>query len=557
MRSTLLRSVATAAAIALATAGCGFVGGQSLSSSDEVVAALRALADSSLRARVTAEVTVDEGEIRDAVQRDERLLSLMDDEPADGATTDDLLAELEQLRTELAQHALLLERGDDRSVRLAVESQGTVWADVRARGAGEDAITDDGLAASYPAELQLHVDWEQLDGMLEDSSVVDDITAAGATLRAVAPDLAAGVPAMQPILDVVLGFLDGDDVGFTGEIDTAAWKDALGPVLGPLGLDGSLTAGTAPVGELPDLDAYIGTALTFDGFRSDGGRTLVDVTVHVRELAAQLARDAEAMSDGSAPSAASAAATEKLAELEASLDELPEELTDVATLAFDGDGVLEQLRVDLFAIAVQAGAAAEPDDAELQALAGAADVFEDTGAFIVVDVTEVGGVDTVLGAPTTTATWDDVLGALQGAAGMLGPMFGAMTQGMPDTPPAVGTTPLSVTGLGVRDCFDDAAVDGSVEGDAPRVLPCAVPHDNEVFAVVPFAGEDRATAAAAAYDACLDAFESAVGSDYLESELFFAVLEPSETELADGVDDAVCYAFGPSPRTGSITGSGV
>ena len=82
----------------------------------------------------------------------------------------------------------------------------------------------------------------------------------------------------------------------------------------------------------------------------------------------------------------------------------------------------------------------------------------------------------------------------------------------------VGAGSLDAFALRVGDCFDDSAF--SAMGEAEEVMslpgvPCAEPHDNEVYAVFDvemsaFPSEDELSVIA--FDRCYDRFESFVGS---------------------------------------------
>ena len=113
----------------------------------------------------------------------------------------------------------------------------------------------------------------------------------------------------------------------------------------------------------------------------------------------------------------------------------------------------------------------------------------------------------------------------------------------------------------VGDCFDDVLGAASEISEVPGV-PCADPHDNEVYAVfdvtdATWPGDDLITALAD--QGCFERFEAAIGATYEESVLVFTTLTPSETSW-NQVDDreVVCIAYHMELEklTGSVLGSG-
>jgi hypothetical protein len=113
----------------------------------------------------------------------------------------------------------------------------------------------------------------------------------------------------------------------------------------------------------------------------------------------------------------------------------------------------------------------------------------------------------------------------------------------------------------VGDCFDDGTAFGdesSSIGSVPGV-PCAKPHDNEVYAVFDidapsFPGDAMAEMA---HDACLARFEAFVGKDYGSSSLDIATLYPSRESWNGQRDrEVVCavYDVELAKLTGSVKG---
>jgi len=100
------------------------------------------------------------------------------------------------------------------------------------------------------------------------------------------------------------------------------------------------------------------------------------------------------------------------------------------------------------------------------------------------------------------------------------------------------------------DCFDNTGALGSDEGGEVSSLPgvpCAEPHDNEVYAVFDvsfgeFPGDDQM--ADAAFEQCLDRFPGFVGIDYESSTLDITALYPSSQSWSMQDDrEVVCAVY--------------
>ena len=117
------------------------------------------------------------------------------------------------------------------------------------------------------------------------------------------------------------------------------------------------------------------------------------------------------------------------------------------------------------------------------------------------------------------------------------------------------------------DCFDDpdSLVSGeSLELDEVLAVPCAEPHDNEVFAVfdlpdgesAPYPGDDVVYPLALAE--CVEHFHRYVGVAYRDSVLAVDPFTPTARSWTDRDDrEIVCFLYSPDfrPLTGSKRGS--
>lgn len=118
----------------------------------------------------------------------------------------------------------------------------------------------------------------------------------------------------------------------------------------------------------------------------------------------------------------------------------------------------------------------------------------------------------------------------------------------------------------VGDCFDDSdsmSSDEEFEVSGVRGVPCAEPHDNEVFAVFDLefneypAGEEMADTA---FEGCLQRFEQYVGLDYMSSSLDIYPLYPTQqswNQLNDREVACVLFDMELAKLEGSMKGSGL
>lgn len=119
---------------------------------------------------------------------------------------------------------------------------------------------------------------------------------------------------------------------------------------------------------------------------------------------------------------------------------------------------------------------------------------------------------------------------------------------------------ISVFDLQEGDCFEDSE-DGATQVATVRAVPCAEPHDNEIYLAFDLPDGDfpGVTAIdAEAKDRCLAAFESFVAVDHDESELNFFPVTPTPDSWEAGDRTVYCALFANdlSKVSGSMRGSG-
>jgi hypothetical protein len=117
--------------------------------------------------------------------------------------------------------------------------------------------------------------------------------------------------------------------------------------------------------------------------------------------------------------------------------------------------------------------------------------------------------------------------------------------------------------LGVGDCFDDT-IDANGEyvyTGVPLIVPCAEPHDNEVFEVFQLAegaypGSDALGEQGEAL--CVGAFTDFVGVDWSVSPLDYLWIWPEEDEWDAGGHEIICSVYLPDHKIrGTMEGSGM
>lgn len=109
------------------------------------------------------------------------------------------------------------------------------------------------------------------------------------------------------------------------------------------------------------------------------------------------------------------------------------------------------------------------------------------------------------------------------------------------------------------DCFDNTPSLASGDGGEVSMLPgvpCAEPHDNEVYAI--FAVDYEAfpgdvPMAELAFDQCLAHFRDFVGLEYESSVLDIAALYPSAASWSENDREVVCAVY--DMNGGKLTGS--
>jgi len=110
--------------------------------------------------------------------------------------------------------------------------------------------------------------------------------------------------------------------------------------------------------------------------------------------------------------------------------------------------------------------------------------------------------------------------------------------------------------VSVGDCFNDGA-DELTEGvSAVAAVPCAEPHDNEIYYLFDIAGDEFPTDVDVQADqGCYDQFATFVGHDYETSALDFFPIYPAAETWETGDREVICSVFDSVQTTGTLAGA--
>lgn len=294
-----------------------------------------------------------------ALDRDEAVAALQHvedatDEPLLPEAEDDLLDEIdrwEELARDVSTRGAL---ADDGSWQIALEHGGDTWLDLRF-GLGEVL---DAQTMTPEATILAQVGWDTLFRMVDDTfdesadqwDVRDEMRRTADT----------GPDAGTPFADVLHAWADGDWGGLAGTIDLAEFGLAAGD------LDDQAQQFREDVAGVADRDTMLelaDEALTVRGYEQQDGLTVATVDVHPRDAAF-------AIYDLFDDAAMLAHAREET---------LPETVEAVATVSFDDQGRLVEVRTDVLALS-EAALDAEAD--RYERIADGEITAEDDGGWV-------------------------------------------------------------------------------------------------------------------------------------------------------------------------------
>jgi hypothetical protein len=150
---------------------------------------------------------------------------------------------------------------------------------------------------------------------------------------------------------------------------------------------------------------------------------------------------------------------------------------------------------------------------------------------------------------------------IKGAVAIVAAAIGISTAAQRDSAGTI-TSAGAVDAFAVRvgDCFDDGAFASTEVSELPGV-PCAQPHDNEIYATFDLTGDKwlgDERVEELAFQGCFDRFASVIGKSYEESIYDYTTIYPSEgswTRVDDREVICVGYHMEYEKLTGSIIGS--
>jgi len=132
---------------------------------------------------------------------------------------------------------------------------------------------------------------------------------------------------------------------------------------------------------------------------------------------------------------------------------------------------------------------------------------------------------------------------------------------------AAGCSANSVLDLKVGDCLNQSDLEGDTgdsgadEVSSVEAVECSEEHDAEIFAEHEFSGDDYPGLTAVqeeSQEVCTEKFEEFIGVPYLESELYFTMLYPSQQSWDDADDrTTLCIVLSEEPMTGSLEGAAI
>jgi hypothetical protein len=172
-----------------------------------------------------------------------------------------------------------------------------------------------------------------------------------------------------------------------------------------------------------------------------------------------------------------------------------------------------------------------------------------------------------MSTPRTTARFVvTAAAALLGVAALSGcsvleNVFPAQAQRDDETQEIAEAGQQDVFEVAVGDCFNnegEIAEGDTAEGDTGEVsdipaVPCAEPHDNEIFYLFDLAGDEFPTDVdILADDGCYAQFATFVGLDYESSTLDYFPIMPTAETWAQGDREVICSVFADTQTTGTL-----
>jgi len=399
MRARLTTTAAGLATVALIGAACGGSGdsGPALTTSEDAFNAIADSLDGPLRWAMTVDAAVDL----------EELGALAAEYDLDDPSADQDFTQMADVADQLAGHAMTMAIGDNRTWAFALEWDGTPWVqfavDAEAAPSADDYAGTDGtydmsqiapFDLGFYARVDLPTAFRVVDLFQPDTAEGADQAIADA--RQVALDQVGMFPNVVPLVEA---FFASGWIGIDGQIDPGAWWDLVGSFDPGMAIAPSRQPSAAVIMDL--LEASV----TLRDLADSDGRTVATVDVHPqRALDAYVIFLQEYDTTGA------------LRDMSGDVpDDLPDTISDVATIAFQ-DGRLVEVRIHGLAFAALAAASSTDRDSEDARMAAALADVQNSRFDIVMAFSDHDNVGDVASVDATTISWGEVLELMSMAA---------------------------------------------------------------------------------------------------------------------------------------------
>jgi hypothetical protein len=155
-----------------------------------------------------------------------------------------------------------------------------------------------------------------------------------------------------------------------------------------------------------------------------------------------------------------------------------------------------------------------------------------------------------------TATISLVAVAALAGCSVLENIFPAQAQRDAETQEIAEAGEQDVFQVSVGDCFNDGTDESSEGVSAIAAVPCAEPHDNEIYYLFDIAGDEfPVDVDVQADNGCYDQFAAFVGLDYETSTIDYFPIYPAVETWETGDREVICSVFDSVQTTGTLAGA--
>jgi len=154
-----------------------------------------------------------------------------------------------------------------------------------------------------------------------------------------------------------------------------------------------------------------------------------------------------------------------------------------------------------------------------------------------------------------TATVSALAVAALSGCSVLESIFPAQAERDAETQEIAEAGQQDVFQVNVGDCFNNTDSSSEEVSEIPAV-PCAEPHDNEIYYLFDLPGTDYPVDTPDQADAgCYAQFPAFVGLDYESSELDFYPIYPTADTWSTGDREVICAIYADAQTTGTLAGA--